>query len=98
MGAGELRTQPLAGEQLHRLDQRAAVPTLAPRQPHQRAFRLIDGDVVSATLAVDLAPAKFKVLRAQRIDWGVTGRRARRNCRVSRAHDCSSVWICALSL
>ena len=74
--ARELGAQPLAGEQLHRLDQRAAVAALAPRQPGQRAFRLVDGDVAEAVLVADLAPAEFEMLRAQRIDAGIAGRRA----------------------
>ena len=76
MRARELGAQPLAGEQLHRLDQRAAVAALAPRQPRQRAFRLVDGDVAEAGFVADLAAAQLEMLRAQRIDAGIARQRA----------------------
>ena len=59
MGARELGAQPLAGQQLHRLDQRAAVAALAPRQPGQRAFRLVHRDFTGAEIVTNLTAFKI---------------------------------------
>ena len=81
MRARKFGAQPLAGQQLHRLDQRAAVAALAPRQPGQRAFRLVHGDVAEAGFVADLAAAELEMLRAQRIDAGIAVSAARlRRC------------------
>src|ERR1700759_1432500 len=71
MRACEFGTQPLAGEKLHRLNQRAAVASLSPCQPSQRAFGFIDSDIAKAGLVADLAAAKLQMLCPQWIDAGV---------------------------
>ena len=48
LGAREIGAQPLAGLQLDRLDQRAAVAALAAREPGERALGRIDGDAGAA--------------------------------------------------
>ena len=63
------RAQPLAGEQLHRLDQRAAVAALAPRQPDQRAFRLVHRDFAGADFVADLAAFEIQMLGAKGVNF-----------------------------
>ena len=45
-----------------RLDQRAAVAAAAAREPGERAFELVDGDVGAAELGDDLLPIEREML------------------------------------
>ena len=51
----EIGAQPLAGLQLLRLDQRAAVAAAPAREPGERAFGFVDGDAGAAEFGDDLA-------------------------------------------
>ena len=68
VGAGEVGAQPLAGLQLHRLDQRAAVARLAAREPGERTFAGIECDASAADVGFDLALRNREMLAEERID------------------------------
>ena len=84
MGAGEIGAQPLARLQLMRLDQGAAVAAAPARQPGERAFGLIDGDVGAAELGRDLALRQGEMLAAKAIDRRLAAARRRRLADLSR--------------
>jgi hypothetical protein len=71
MSSRELRPQPLAGLQLHRLDQSPAVAPLAPGEPSQRTFRLIYSDRGRPKGTRNQPAPEFEVTGAQRIDGRV---------------------------
>ena len=66
--AGEVGAQPLACLILYRLDQRLPVTPLAPREPCQRAFRIVDRDVDRTIRRIDAPAREVEVLRTKWTD------------------------------
>ena len=64
MRAREIGAQALAGLQLMRLDQGAAIAPAPPREPGQRTFAVIDGDGRASEFSDDLALRQGQVARA----------------------------------
>ena len=68
--------QPLAGLKLMRLDQRAPIASAPARQPGERTFGVIHGDLGAAVFGRDLPLGQFQMLAAKAINrgrWQLTG-------------------------
>jgi hypothetical protein len=78
VSASEIGAQPLAGLELMRLDQGAAVASAPARQPSERAFGFIDGDIDAAEFGRDLPFGQVEMLAAKAVDRRAVRPRGRR--------------------
>ena len=74
LGAREIGAQSLAGLELHRLDQRAAVAALAAREPDQRTLGCIHIDAGSPGGGLKFSACEIEMLGEKWIDLGAAAR------------------------
>jgi hypothetical protein len=87
----QIGAPPLAGLQLMRLDQGAAAASAPARQPGERTFGVVDGNLAAAELGDDRAPRYGEMAAAKAVDLGLRQvGQARRFARLAAACKASS--------